>query len=418
MRHFTSLCACLVLAAAAAPAALPAQTPTFAPPKQISSGVPGAAYAWLYLYGDFNGNGNSDLITLALGNNNNYYYEFLAGDGTGKFTPTRSVNLGNQEPSLVADFNGDGKDDIVTLEPGSSAGDGVLTILLSSGNGKFTAGYTGSLPRGLDNAIGVIGDFNNDGKSDIAVLATSEYLPGSAKLLVFLNVGDGSFAKTTYDLPATFEAQSAYSNMVTGDFEGNGNQDLAFNFDPAGSLNRCELYVLAGDGTGSFGPAQLKYTFDSLCGVGDGTLFAADLNGDGRTDLLPVIGPKRSSGNTRVPSLLVEKSGKFYWSSALYIDPGGSGFAGFLLTDINGDGKPDLIFVGFNDPALSPFGGVYLGLDDGAFETPHIPFHVPGNNTIPDPFVAAVPLKTGDLPSLIVSNANPTLELLVNTTKK
>ena len=62
-------------------------------------------------------------------------------------------------------------------------------------------------------------------------------------------------------------------------------------------------------------------------------------------------------------------------------------------------------------------GGIYPGRGNGAFVTPHIPINVtPGRSSFP--LGVAVPLKKGALPSLIISNDRPTLELLVNTTKK
>lgn len=419
MRHFTSLCACLVLAAAAVPAALPAQTLTFAPPKQISVD-PTSQDASVYLYGDFDGNGNTDLIVEA-GINSVFQYKFLTGNGSGDFTANGLLNLGIQQLSLVADFNGDGKDDIVTLsvvgETGN--GNGILRVLLSDGGGKFTTGYTASLPAGDSAIAGMVGDFNKDGRPDIAVVSYPFFQSGPATLIIFLNRGDDSFTKITYSLPNQFSSFDFLSNLVTGDFEGNGNQDLAFTFYSPLIVPLCELYTFAGDGQGHFGPGESKYIFDTSCAVGQGSLFAADLNGDGRTDLVPIVGPKRSPGNLRVPSLLVEKSGKFYWSSAVYTTLN-TGASAFWLADMNGDDTPDLIFVAGVGPNsnLHTYGGVYLGLGNGQFKTPHIPITVTGSNTILDPSVVAVPLKTGDLPSLIVSNGEPTLELLVNTTKK
>lgn len=421
MRHFSIFLSFLV---AVTPAALHAQTITFAPPRQITVGST-ARDASVYLYGDFEGNGITDLIVEEAPINQALQFKFLKGDGTGKFTPIAIIDLGAQQESLVADFNGDGRDDIVTLEPGCttvpcSGRSGRLRILVSEGKGKFHSGYSASLPASDNAVIAVVADFNKDGKLDIAVVNYPFFESAPANLMIFINQGEGSFRKTTYSLPQQFAAFDFLSDLVAGDFEGNGNLDLAFASDPPTVSNYpCQLYTFAGNGRGNFGFAQLKYSVDTSCFVGSGALFAADLNGDSRTDLVPIVGPKNSNLNTRVPSLLARTSGSFFWSSAVYVSAVNA--PGFLLADLNGDGVPDLIFVSLegneNQQNLPAFGGIYTGLGNGAFQTPHIPISITGNNTITHPSVAAAPLKTGDLPSLFIGNGAPTIELLINTTQ-
>ena len=424
MRHFTWLCACLVLAAAAAPGALPAQTPTFAPPKQISAAGPSASNAFLLASGDFNGNGNTGLVVRI--NDPGYTFKLLAGDGAGKFTVASTLNIDSNAVVLVGDMNGDGKDDLVIIDPGCPedvcSKSSILRILLSDGDGHFTTGYTAYMPSDFMNAAGFIGDFNNDGRLDIAVVNYSccEPIP-VPNLVVFINQGDGSFTQTAYDLPANLEGGGFITAPVRGDFEGNGNQELAFVADAnSGDLALSELLTFAIDDKGHLGPAKLKYTFNSF--LFQFTMYAADLNGDGRTDLVPGLNPRfvggADVGGFRFPTLLALPSGSFKWSSVRY---GPLGTGNYVLADINGDGKPDLIFaaVGGDDSNQPPaFGFIYLGLGNGEFKTPHIPFTVTEVEIDSLPFVAAVPLKTEDLPSLILSNGQSTLELLVNTTKK
>ena len=431
MRPCRSLHVLLALAIAV-PAALPAQTLTFAAPVRISSNnQSGYTVQFLYLYGNFNGNGNTDIIDAVRGLNNNNVFEFLAGDGTGNFTDLGPVNLTTANaPSatFAADVNGDGKDDIITLESAcvgnTCANPGSFNVLLSQGNGQFTPGFTASLPAGYLDLEGVVGDFNNDGKPDVAVLANTEGTESSggqaAQLLIFLNNGNGGFTQTVYHLAPSDFTDFLPTNLVTGDFEGNGNQDLAFAFNSTGgeSSDSPEIWTFAGNGKGGFGPAVASYAFDS--GILNLALYAADLNGDGRTDLVTQLLAKQGDGNTRVPSLLARESGTFYWSSAVYLaHKPFTSYPVIALSDLNGDGKPDLIFL--NGP-VTPGGsktaqaGVYLGLGNGAFKTPHIPLTVNASDFAQ--FIAAVPLKTGALPSLIVTYQLDYLELFVNTTKK
>lgn len=428
MTRLSSFCVCFTLAVAV-PIALPAQTPTFSQPKQVAPG----AYT-LYLGGNFNGNGNTDLIV-----NPYSTWEFLTGDGHGNFSQTGPIStLPIQNAALVADVNGDGKDDIITLLAGCEENpcsnypndegdaDGIFTVMLSHGNGTFTQGYVGTLPPGLGSVEGVVGDFNKDGKPDIAVLAFAGgygYYTAPAVLSIFINQGNGTFTQTDYQTPDILGGNVAIGNLVIGDFEGNGNQDIAllasdlegyYGFNP-------HILTFAGDGKGNFGPGVISYSFDSSSV--HYSLFAADLNHDGRTDLLTALearSPYQATGNWRIPSLLANTSGRFYWHSAVYVTRA-VGSPSILLDDFNGDGNPDLFYVGnlLSTQTQQVQSGIYLGLGNGAFKTPHIPLNFTGIDYSPTVF--SIHLKTGDLPSLLVED--PTgqsvpMELLINTTTR
>ncbi|MGB7189558.1 MAG: VCBS repeat-containing protein [Acidobacteriaceae bacterium] len=421
------------MVAVAASAALSAQTPTFSSIQRISTGAIGNETSSLAFYGNFNGNGNTDLI---VGLETSSSFKFLTGNGTGKFSITGSVSpIPPGNAFLVTDVNGDGKDDIISLLAGCQEkpcnnypndegdADGIFTAMLSQGSGKFTQGYVGTLPPGLGVVEGVVADFNKDGKPDIAVLAYSSgvYYSAPAMLCIFLNQGMGIFTQTDYQTPASLGYESPdVTNMVVGDFEGNGNQDIAFAFDSANGAPVAypELLTFAGNGKGGFGPGVVSYTFDSQF-IDQPNLFAADLNGDGRSDLL--IGVDTSSSGApsgarkpmRVASLLANTSGRFYWSSAVSLDLT-SGYPKIDLSDLNGDGKPDLLFL---DPlyagSQTAQGGFYLGLGTGSFKTPHIPTTFTGTGSI-----IPIALKKGALPSLFVSYGLPYIQLRINTTKR
>ncbi|HEX5235763.1 MAG TPA: VCBS repeat-containing protein [Silvibacterium sp.] len=427
MRKLSLLCIGLVVAAIVAPVALQAQNPTFSAPKPILIPVPNGYLPDIYLQGNFNGDGKTDLIAAIIpehstGNTTN---EFLAGDGKGDFSvtgPVTSIASGVAAIYLVADVNGDGKDDIITLVGGcvpSNCSGGsygynsaTISVLLSQGNGVFTPGYNGTLPDTLSGIEGVVDDFNKDGKPDIAVLAFSNNLDNNSEpseLCIFINQGNGTFKRTDYQVPATLHSyyDPALTNLVTGDFEGNGNQDIAFAIDtPANG----QIMTFAGNGKGDFGPGVVSYTTDT----GAAELFSADLNHDGRTDLLAYLGAKAGRGE-RVASLLANTSGRFYWGSAVHVE-GPAGFVTFLSDDFNGDGNPDLFYY-FVDSAENPDVGLYLGESNGSFQTPHIPVKL---HIFPE--VSVIRLQTGDLPSLLVQWANGEadtgIDLLINTTKK
>jgi FG-GAP-like repeat len=431
MRYSSLIRICLVFSFAAV--VLSAQTPTFSAPKAMPSSIPAGDTAFVGLAGNFNGNGNTDLIAgVGPAFYGPFTPEFLAGDGTGKFTQTGTVTSlpATYNQILVADVNGDGKDDIITLMggceelpcnnwPDEGNGDGVFTVLLSQGNGKFIQSDLDTLPSGLAGVQGVIGDFNKDGKPDVAVLSYSGTGENTTELTIFLNQGNGTFTQTVYQTPAVLSTGIGTTNLVVGDFEGNGNLDLAFGFistNFGSTLSPVQIMAFAGDGKGNFGPGVIAYTLNNyIFQVNQTSLFATDLNGDGRTDLAINLQLEKGTGFV-FATLLANTSGKFSWGSAVNY---GTFYNSVAFADVNGDGHPDFIFVSSttnsSGTSTTDYGGIYLGTASGGFHTPHIALSVPGNGN--EPGIITAPLKTGALPSLFVSGAKSVGLEFINTTK-
>jgi hypothetical protein len=196
--------------------------------------------------GDFNGDGITDLA-FAIGNTNTVLVFTGNGDGTFSTTPL-TIPLGenaNPVALAVADFNGDGEPDLAVLSEISNT---VVILLNNAPNCSGTpicfqplAAY----PTGLAAATGMtVGDFNNDGKPDIA--ATSAFVNGNpSAIAILLNQGGGTFPTTANPtVPVSFLT----GPIATADFNGDGNLDLAvligFDFDT--------VQILTGDGTGNF----------------------------------------------------------------------------------------------------------------------------------------------------------------------
>ena len=141
--------------------------------------------------------------------------------------------------------------------------------------------------------------------------------------------------------------------MAVGDFNGDGNSDLALG-NPANSVDRSEVDVLLGDGTGGFGAASV---FSS--GGGCPTSIAVgDFNGDGISDLAV------ANYYGGVSILLGDGHGGF--SAPTTYSSGGSGLESVVVGDFNGDGISDLAVAN----ALSGTVGVLLGNGDGTFSAP------------------------------------------------
>ncbi len=159
--------------------------------------------------GNFIGNGKTDLAVT----NNNSVDVFL-NDGSGNFSQGVGGTAGNGPSGIaVGDFNGDGNQDLAIV----NQADGTVSVLLSNGDafGSFTTAAivkVGKGPSGI-----VVGDFNKDGKADLAVTNQTDNT-----VTVLLGNGDGTFAS-----PTTLPVGMAPTSLAVGNFNGNGNVDLA-----------------------------------------------------------------------------------------------------------------------------------------------------------------------------------------------
>ena len=134
--------------------------------------------------GDFNGDGNPDLVVANAADNT---VGVLLGNGDGTFQPQVTYATNTRPTSVVVgDFNGDGKLDIAV----TCATAHMLCVLLGNGNGTFQPHV--DYPTDVNPQYLVVGDFNGDGHLDIATSNYGpDYAPGSVG--VYLGKGDGTF---------------------------------------------------------------------------------------------------------------------------------------------------------------------------------------------------------------------------------
>jgi hypothetical protein len=309
--------------------------------------VPGTPLA----IADFNGDGKPDVLELGTGT-----LLVLLGNGNGTFKAAATTASGAALQTIAAtDLNGDGKADVVGTF-GSN-----LVVYLSKGDGTFAAGVSYGL--GVASPVSTIisfADFNGDGKTDVAVSTAS------GKEIVFLGNGDGTFqaAKTSAGIPSS----CATVITVSGDFNGDGKPDLALNCPNTSPV--FGVYILAGNGDGTFQAPTL-----SIPNVG-GTMAAADLNGDGKLDLVVQVGA--ITGQT----FLGNGDGTFsnandYALSFLspYVDPLPVD-GGIAIADFNLDGKQD-IAVG-NNLLIGNGNGTFQGVVLAGTSIPDSPFAAVG----------------------------------------
>jgi hypothetical protein len=295
-------------------------------------------YPFAFIAQDMNGDGNLDLVVADQESN---YVSVLLGRGDATFRPRTNLPAGPSSPvqlyataAVGGDFDGDGIPDLAVDEVNFDyPGSGAVSVLLGKGKGLFQAPVSTNSNGAL--AVMAGSDFNGDGRLDIA-LSTGN---GAA---VMLGKGDGTFGPplqivTTLGTPA--------SGLVVGDFNNDGNQDLVVLAN--GFVQANPIYVLLGNGDGTFQPAKQFWSSTSL----PMAIAAADFNHDGKVDLVVNLNPNG------IAVMLGNGNGTFQ-SAVTY--PTDQLPSGLTVADLNGDGIPDIIATGDKVD-------VFLGKGDGTF---------------------------------------------------
>ena len=277
---------------------------------------------------------------------------------------TYSAGFGGPSQAVAADFNGDGIPDLAVLNPCDSSycagGYPAVAVLLGKGDGGFQSPViyaTGSFePMSL-----AAGDFNGDGVLDLVVASqcASSANCGAGVVGVLLGRGDGSF-----QAPVPYATGTGGSYFVaTGDFNGDGNLDLAVANRTGGNS---VIAILAGNGDGTFqAPAGYSTGAPSA-----GSIAVGDFNSDGALDLAVA-----NAGTQDSVSVLLG-NGKGGFQTALIYSSGGAFAHAIVVGDFNGDGAPDLAVVNgcatYANLTCSESGsvGVLLGNGDGTFQPP------------------------------------------------
>jgi hypothetical protein len=301
---------------------------------------------------DVNHDGALDLITADVGQTTGtggvsvlLGQKSKQGTPTGTFGTAQFYNLGPTPSIAVGDINGDPNLDVVT-------GNGAL--LLGNGTGGFSAGP--SFVGGLDYQV-FLADTNGDGKLDIITASQSIPFASNGAINVMLGNGNG-----TFQAPVTITTPFAIQQVLVGNFDGKLDVVVAAPYN--------SVYLLPGNGNGTFGTPKLIGSVDladSNSAQLD-ALTAADLNGDGKLDLALTYQYLSSTITwTGVSTLQNEGNGTFFtmWDHTIGSAYALSGSVGLAAADVNGDGKLDLITVG--PASYGPLVSVLFGAGDGFF---------------------------------------------------
>jgi len=228
-----------------------------------------AVPAWHFLVGDLNNDGKPDIVTaptttsLAVLLNN--------GNGTFQNAQTYAIAQPNVRVFAIGDFNGDGINDLFALGR-NIAGDSTrfMSVLFGKGDGTFQSplNTNGNWGQGSGPYSIAVGDFDRDGKTDVAV--ADEFLT------VLRGNGDGMFKPpaSVMGLPNTS------TDLKVSDFNGDGKLDLV----SAGVFTGNNLQVYVGNGDGTFQDAG-----SLVNNTGGVSVVVTDLNGDTRPDVAACV---------------------------------------------------------------------------------------------------------------------------------
>jgi uncharacterized protein (DUF2141 family) len=289
--------------------------------------------------GDFNGDGKLDLVVP---NVSATTVSILLGNGNGTFQTQSQYQAGYAPIAVgVGDLNGDGNLDLAVVNNGndSNGHPGTVTILLGKGDGSFTTGKTFNTGDGPNSVA--VGDFNGDGKLDLA-LSNYDVSRGDS-VSVLLGKGDGTFRKYV-----SYQTGSAPEYVATADVNGDGILDLVTANEVADTVS-----VLLGNGDGTF-----KANSDYGVGKDPIALAIADLNGDGKLDLAVV-----NLGSDSVSVLLGKGDGTF----GTHVDYDTGEFpVSIAIADFNADNRQDLAVANQDNSGTV---SILIGKGDGTFKT-------------------------------------------------
>ncbi len=279
------------------------------------------------------------------------FSEAVTGVDATDFSVTTTGSIASTSTQVVD--SGDHKTFAVTV--GGVTGDGTLGLNLVDNNSirdlvgnllrqsNSVASFatqvnvaSGNQPRNV-----MPGDFNGDGKSDL--IATNI---NNNTLSLMLGNGDG-----TFQTPQTVAAATGPIWLTPGDVNGDGKLDVV-----VAEYSNNRVGVLLGNGDGTF---QSQQTFP--VGTAPRSVSIADLNGDGKLDLVVTNGGTNTVNGFTVSILLGNGNGTFQTQTAATT---GAFPISVVISDLNGDGIPDLAVANLKGNSVS----VLLGIGNGTFQ--------------------------------------------------
>ncbi|MBL8215751.1 MAG: VCBS repeat-containing protein [Bryobacterales bacterium] len=296
---------------------------------------------------DFNNDGKQDIVLISQGvtGSNQGILSIFLGNGNGTLGARRDYNVGNNPQSASAfDFNSDGKLDLAV----TNAGSGTLSILNGNGDGTFSAPFTvASTSRAPGDATGhrgvTVADVNRDGKSDLLIAHNDG---------VDLRLGTGT---GTFQTPTRVIAGFLAGFIGTGDLNKDSNPDIVVSSEATSTLT-----VLTGNGNGTFSPPNTYVTRDHA-----NSFFVTDFDWDGNPDVVFGAGHPdalvAAAGDTNITVFYGRGNGTLFGPPGIFLPSLGS----FTTGDFNGDSIPDVAATVPLVTGAANTSSVYVALNTG-----------------------------------------------------
>jgi len=341
----------------------------------LTRSFPVGAAARIVAHADLNGDGNEDLILAGeTSHMRERVVQIFEGNGDGTFREGVTISL--QNPTLaiaVADINGDGKPDLILLHPGVA----VLLNTTPHPGAPVSFGSEQSLVGAFGPALAAV-DLNGDGKAEVLVgtmptrdLSDEQGTLRIASAPAFIDASHHSGSAPAIDIPIPGVPVS----IAICDFDGDGKPDVAVGFRGPGQERRGGVVVLLNR---TEGPTSSIRFADPILVQFDHTvsfITAADLNGDGRNDIIAAwcSGRAEPCGAASLLNRPTTAGGISFSSQNVPI--GVERASSWIIQDVNHDGKPDLLFLNRLPNAAIPDQTpaeivVALGLGNGQFAPP------------------------------------------------
>jgi len=302
--------------------------------------------------GDFNGDGNLDVaVVVSPDYGATFSLAMIPGNGDGTFgapvlTP---ASYGYSDSLYAADFDNDGRDDLVLVHSGNSTGS--FDVFLSTGGGSFASPVTYSESAANPAAV-KMADVNGDGMLDIVIadgIPAPDDLNPTPSVSTLLGNGDG-----TFQAPVRVAYPGPMAGAVFADINGDGRLDLVSN-----------AQVILATVSGYQSPINLVAP-SSSCAAVYGVVTVADVNGDGHPDIATADCQSDTATIYLNNGDGTFQAGVSYWA----------GFypQGLAIGDVNGDGKADIVVANADSADVS----VLAGNGDGTFQNAQMGFSVGG----------------------------------------
>ncbi len=271
--------------------------------------------------GDFNGDGRPDFASTG---HNGGYCLYINNNGFPSTTSVHPTPAVTPQGITTADFNGDGHLDLAMTSSGTAS----VWVMMGLGNGQFgpPEGFsTGGIPVGV-----AAGDLNGDGRPDLAICNSS-----TGNITLLYRTSGGTFAPQAPMSAGVGQPRS----IALGDLDGDGKLDLAIG--GTGNPNFATIYR-----TPEFGYGPMVPRLVGTSGVSVGSVKIADMNADGRLDVV-------ATGGNQLTTLL-NGGGQGVFSP--YVRGlSDSSARGIAIGELTGDLLPDVVAVQPNFNTYVPF---------------------------------------------------------------